>query len=84
MKMSKIGYFSEFFLFPSSLIFALLLMLRSSIPLHPVAWASTYVCGLAGWTLIEYLLHRVLFHHAPILSQVHELHHNSPQDLAVC
>jgi sterol desaturase/sphingolipid hydroxylase (fatty acid hydroxylase superfamily) len=81
MKMSKIGYFSEFFLFPSLLIFALLLTFRSPIPLHPVIWASSYACGLAGWTLIEYLLHRLLFHHAPILSQVHKLHHNSPHDL---
>jgi len=31
--------------------------------------------------LIEYLLHRALFHHAPILARIHELHHNSPQDL---
>jgi sterol desaturase/sphingolipid hydroxylase (fatty acid hydroxylase superfamily) len=81
MKMSKVGYFSEFFLFPPFLIFALLLAFRSSIPLHPVVLASNYACGLVGWTLIEYLLHRVLFHRAPLLSRVHELHHSSPQDL---
>jgi len=81
MKMSKIGYFSEFFIFPTLLIFTLLLTFRASIHPHLVIWASSYVCGLAAWTLIEYLLHRVLFHHAPILSRVHELHHNSPQDL---
>jgi sterol desaturase/sphingolipid hydroxylase (fatty acid hydroxylase superfamily) len=81
MKMSKIAYFSEFLLFPPLLIFALLLAFRSSIPLHLVVGASSYICGLAGWTLIEYLLHRALFHHAPILSRVHGLHHNSPQEL---
>jgi sterol desaturase/sphingolipid hydroxylase (fatty acid hydroxylase superfamily) len=37
--------------------------------------------GLLGWTLIEYLLHRALFHHAPILSKIHQSHHHSPQEL---
>jgi sterol desaturase/sphingolipid hydroxylase (fatty acid hydroxylase superfamily) len=81
MKMSKLGYFSEFLLFPPLIIVALLLASRNSIPLQPAIWASVYGFGLAGWTLIEYLLHRVLFHHAPVLSRIHELHHDSPQDL---
>jgi len=81
MKMSKLGYFSEFLLFPTLFVFAMLLAFRDSIPRHPVIWATVYVVGLAGWTLIEYLLHRAFFHHAPILSRIHELHHNSPQDL---
>ncbi len=81
MKMSKLGYFSEFLLFPSLFIVAALLAFRSLIPPHPVIWATVYVFGLVGWTLFEYLLHRALFHHAPILSRIHELHHKSPQDL---
>ncbi len=40
-----------------------------------------YCIGLIGWTLIEYLLHRALFHHAPIIARIHERHHHSPQDL---
>jgi sterol desaturase/sphingolipid hydroxylase (fatty acid hydroxylase superfamily) len=81
MKMSKFGYFSEFLLFPPLFIFAIILAFLSSIPTHPAIWASVYIVGLASWTLIEYLLHRVLFHHAPILSRIHELHHNALQDL---
>jgi sterol desaturase/sphingolipid hydroxylase (fatty acid hydroxylase superfamily) len=81
MKMSKLGYFSEFLLFPPLFVFAMLLAFRRSIPPHPIIWATVYVVGLVGWTLIEYLLHRALFHHAPILARIHELHHNSPQDL---
>jgi sterol desaturase/sphingolipid hydroxylase (fatty acid hydroxylase superfamily) len=81
MKMSKLGYFSEFLLFPPLILVATLLAFRSLIPPQPAIWAVVYCGGLVGWTLIEYLLHRVLFHHAPILSQVHECHHHSPQDL---
>jgi len=81
MKMSKLGYFSEFILFPPLVLAATLLAFRSSIPPQPVIWAIVYGTGLVGWTLIEYLLHRVLFHHAPILSRIHERHHHSPLDL---
>jgi sterol desaturase/sphingolipid hydroxylase (fatty acid hydroxylase superfamily) len=81
MKMSKFGYFSEFLLFPPLVLVTVLLAFRSLVPPQPVIWAIVYGVGLVGWTLIEYLLHRVLFHHAPILSQIHERHHRSPQDL---
>src|SRR5450631_2284431 len=81
MKMSKLGYFSEFLFFPPLVLAATLLAFRSSIPPQPAIWAIVYGAGLVGWTLIEYLLHRVLFHHAPILSQIHERHHHSPLEL---
>jgi sterol desaturase/sphingolipid hydroxylase (fatty acid hydroxylase superfamily) len=81
MKMSRLGYFSEFLFFPPLFIVAVLLAFRSATPLHPISLAGVYVAGLVVWTLIEYLLHRAVFHHAPILSQIHELHHNVPQDL---
>lgn len=81
MKMSKLGYFSEFLLLPPLVIVATLLAFRVSTPPQPMIWVTVYCGGLIGWTLIEYLLHRILFHHAPILSQIHERHHNSPQEL---
>lgn len=81
MKMSKLGYFSEFLLFPPLILVATLLAFRSSIPPQPLIWALVYGAGLIAWTLFEYLLHRVLFHHAPVLSQIHDRHHQSPQDL---
>jgi sterol desaturase/sphingolipid hydroxylase (fatty acid hydroxylase superfamily) len=81
MNMSKLGYFSEFLIFPPLVFAAVLLAFCSSIPPQPAIWAIVYGAGLAGWTLIEYLLHRLLFHHAPILARIHERHHNSPLDL---
>ncbi len=81
MKMSKLGYFSEFLLFPPLVVIAILLVFRGSTRPQPVIWLLVYGGGLVGWTLIEYLLHRVLFHHAPILSKIHARHHHAPQDL---
>ena len=81
MKMSKLGYFSEFLLFPPLVLVATLLAFRNLPAPQPAIWAIVCGAGMVGWTLIEYLLHRVLFHHAPILSQIHERHHHSPMDL---
>jgi sterol desaturase/sphingolipid hydroxylase (fatty acid hydroxylase superfamily) len=81
MKMSKLGYFSEFLLFPPLVLAATLLAYHHAPGVRPVPWLIVFVAGIVGWTLIEYLLHRFFFHHAPILRRVHELHHNSPNDL---
>jgi len=79
--MSKIGYFSEFLLFPPFVLIAALLAFRDSTAPRLVIWAIIYCIGLIAWTLIEYLLHRAFFHHAPILARIHERHHHAPQDL---
>jgi sterol desaturase/sphingolipid hydroxylase (fatty acid hydroxylase superfamily) len=81
MRMNKIGYFAEFLLFPPLVLVATFLAFSGSTPPQPFIWAIVYCIGLVGWTLIEYLLHRALFHHAPILTRMHERHHHSPQDL---
>lgn len=81
MKMSKLGYFSEFLIFPPLVLAATLLAFHSSMPPRPIAWAVIYVAGFAGWTLIEYVLHRALFHHAPVLSEIHKRHHDAPNEL---
>ncbi|HEY2758687.1 MAG TPA: sterol desaturase family protein [Pseudolabrys sp.] len=81
MKMTRLGYFSEFILFPPLVLFAVTLAYRHATPVQPLLWVFVYAAGFVAWTLIEYVLHRVLFHHAPILSRVHELHHDQPNDL---
>lgn len=81
MKMTKIGYFFEFFLFPPLLVLATVFAFRGSVRPEPLVWTFVFASGLVGWTLIEYLLHRAIFHHAPILAQIHERHHLRPIDL---
>ena len=81
MKMSKLGYFFEFLLFPPLVLIATFVAFRNPFPPRPTIWAVGCGGGLIGWTFIEYLLHRVLFHHAPVLSQIHASHHQSPQEL---
>ena len=81
MKMTKFGYFSEFLLFPPLILAATLYAFHHSISPRPITWLALFAAGLFAWTLLEYVLHRVLFHHAPILSGIHEQHHDEPQEL---
>jgi sterol desaturase/sphingolipid hydroxylase (fatty acid hydroxylase superfamily) len=81
MKMSKFGYFSEFLFFPPLILAATLLAFHKSPPPRPIEWLFVFALGIVVWTLVEYFLHRVLFHRAPILSVIHERHHDAPQDL---
>jgi len=81
VKMSKLGYFSEFFLFPLLVGIAASCAYREKAVPDPVILTLTFLIAVFGWTFVEYLLHRVLFHHAPILSLVHEKHHDTPREL---
>ncbi len=81
MKMTKLGYFSEFLLFPPLVLIATLMAFRGAMPPHPAIWAGVYVLALIGWTFVEYLLHRLMFHHAPVLARIHERHHERPLEL---
>lgn len=82
MHLSRLGYFAEFLLFPPLVIFATALALHNHAnPSRFATWLCAYGSGVGAWTLIEYLMHRIVFHHAPVLSRMHELHHDSPREL---
>ena len=38
------------------------------------------VAGVAVWTLLEYLVHRFLFHRYSLGRRLHQLHHDNPND----
>lgn len=78
---------------PVSALFSVLalsdLYSRSSICYGAVIWASCFVLGVLAWTLVEYLLHRFVFHWKPnpessfqiiLHFLLHGLHHKTPMD----
>ena len=38
------------------------------------------LAGAAGWTLLEYLVHRFVFHQYSLGRRLHQLHHDHPND----
>jgi sterol desaturase/sphingolipid hydroxylase (fatty acid hydroxylase superfamily) len=69
--LSRAGYYADFILMPAFL----LALVAADLGIAVVGAAGG---GLLLWTLAEYLLHRFVFHHAPILRAEHDRHHNEP------
>ena len=77
---TKIGYYAELFVYPI-VVGGLLLydVDGSGFGLH-LRWWFAAVCGAMLWTLVEYLVHRFVYHKVPILRELHGMHHSRPCD----
>ena len=75
MRLSRFGYFFDFFAYPALLIALGALGLHLLDGRQVVIWATLCLAATAFWTLLEYLLHRFAFHHLPVLRQMHHRHH---------
>lgn len=78
MQINRFLYFGDFFAIP--VLVALFVALAYAA--HGVAAAPKFlfavVLGAVAWTLVEYFVHRYVYHQAPLLSPLHDLHHQTP------
>ncbi len=81
MRMTRLGYFAEFLIFPVFFVILIVFAFKGSFHPRVLVWLIALVVGAVLWTLIEYLLHRYFFHHAPIVSELHDRHHRDPTAL---
>jgi sterol desaturase/sphingolipid hydroxylase (fatty acid hydroxylase superfamily) len=70
--MRRIRHFGDFVTVPLAIVFF-------------VEQAGVYrlylvLAGLAAWTLLEYLVHRIVFHRHPVGRRLHGLHHDDPSN----
>ena len=79
VQLSRWVYYADFVIYP--LIVIGLTMGGLSMAERPSAWLAACLAALAAWTLIEYLLHRYVFHHVPIIERMHDAHHQNPRAL---
>ena len=79
MKLSRILYFGDFVAIPV----AIAAMVASAFVKFGESAALPIVLslglGAVGWTLVEYLIHRVVYHHTPFFAKFHGEHHASPK-----
>ncbi len=78
MQINKFLYFADFLIIPLALaVFGYFGFMRRGLEAAP-----EFLAGLAGgviaWTLAEYWVHRTLYHQAPVLSELHDRHHEAP------
>ena len=78
MRLSRLAYYIDFVI-SAGLVVGLAgytISVAASIELGQ--WLLYAGLGAAGWTLIEYAVHRVIYHHAPYFRDLHDAHHAQP------
>ena len=80
MQLTRAGYFADFYVYPFAVASLVALAIRAA-PRHGPALGLAFLAGLGAWTLLEYLVHRWVFHHAPWIRGQHEAHHDDPKAL---
>jgi sterol desaturase/sphingolipid hydroxylase (fatty acid hydroxylase superfamily) len=81
MSIGKFLYFGDFVAIPVAvLLFAGLTLASRGADAAPT-WGLSLGVGIFAWTLVEYLVHRFVYHGAPILTALHDAHHRDPAAL---
>ena len=80
MKLSKALYFGDFVAAPLAiLVLAAMALGRGGHEALP--WLLALLAGFGTWTLIEYAVHRWLYHRVPFFEKFHDAHHADPDGL---
>lgn len=81
MKLSKFGYYEDFFVYPALIAALSIYTVHGIIGSQIAEWLLFSLSGIAAWTFVEYFLHRVLFHNIPFFKKMHDDHHAMPKAL---
>jgi sterol desaturase/sphingolipid hydroxylase (fatty acid hydroxylase superfamily) len=74
----KIRYYADFLVYGLLVLAIAVLTCRKSSS-EQWAWLSAAMVGGFSWTLVEYVLHRFVFHGVPFVAELHHAHHISPR-----
>ena len=78
VRLSKVGYYADFVFYPILLLLLAGVAIVRDTWTHWLIWVSLCILGIAIWTLLEYGLHRIVFHHFLVIRNLHDLHHSMP------
>jgi sterol desaturase/sphingolipid hydroxylase (fatty acid hydroxylase superfamily) len=78
MRLGAISYYADFII--SLLVVAGLIGLASihNTWVGSAKFTFAAVGGFVLWTLLEYAIHRFVYHHAPYFKDIHDAHHAEP------
>ena len=74
----KFGYYADFIIYGMLLVALVTFPLRESRS-DQLIWLAAAIAGVGSWTLVEYLLHRFVFHRMPLIADLHHAHHAAPR-----
>jgi sterol desaturase/sphingolipid hydroxylase (fatty acid hydroxylase superfamily) len=75
MRLSQASYYADYYVYPIAAATLSGVALYNTPMDHWASWAIAFVGGVVVWTFVEYQLHRWVFHHAPVIKDMHEAHH---------
>jgi sterol desaturase/sphingolipid hydroxylase (fatty acid hydroxylase superfamily) len=78
MYQSKWGYYADFVVYPGAVLALTYASFHNPHSSFFVVFLLACLAGLAGWTLVEYAMHRFVFHAVPGIAQMHDRHHANP------
>jgi sterol desaturase/sphingolipid hydroxylase (fatty acid hydroxylase superfamily) len=78
MRQTKIGYFADFVVYPLAIVLLIAYGLRGQPARDAPYFVALFVFGAILWTLVEYLLHRFVFHEVAFIRDMHDAHHQEP------
>jgi sterol desaturase/sphingolipid hydroxylase (fatty acid hydroxylase superfamily) len=73
----KVAYYADFIIYGMLVVALVAFTLRESRP-DQLIWLAAAIAGVGSWTLVEYLLHRFVFHRMPLIADLHHAHHVAP------
>src|SRR6266536_309422 len=77
IRLSKVGYFIDFVIYPPIVMALLAGAVGSGSPLSWKVWFA-FLVGIAAWTFLEYVIHRFILHEIAYFAAMHEMHHADP------
>src|SRR5450432_3668861 len=78
MKLGKALYFGDFVAIPLAIAGLAAWALPGRGMLGAIVWTASLPVGLLVWTLVEYIVHRWVFHEVPFFEKYHDAHHAEP------
>ncbi len=78
MQLSKYEYYSDYVAYPIVIAGLGAAALERANWYIAAQWTAALIGGIAAWTLLEYVLHRIALHRIPYLVPMHGLHHSAP------
>ena len=81
MRLSRALYFGDLVASPIAIIVLAALALSGRDYRAVGLWLLALIAGICAWTLVEYLVHRFIYHAVPIFERYHDAHHENPEEL---
>ena len=81
IKLNKGLYYGDFVASPIAIVVLTTVVLAQRDFEAAGIWGLTLFAGLGAWTIVEYVVHRWVYHGVPFFEQFHDAHHANPRAL---